>query len=72
MTREEEYLEGRRSGVEGTYGAKRAGTAEKTVVTGGADDGGGASELTSTASRLYRNAVDNRGDSMGDKAMTER
>lgn len=70
--REEEYLEGRRAGVEGTYGEKRRGLAEKTVFPHAEGVGGGEDGLPATASRLYKDAVENRGDKFGDKALTER
>jgi hypothetical protein len=70
----EEYLHGRRAGVEGTHGQKRKGVAEKTVIGSGDQSDGGTldSELRSAASSLYRDAVDNRGDKDGDHALTER
>ena len=72
----EAYLKGRRAGVEGTYGKARAGrSAEETNVadkTDQSDSGSLQSDLTSAASSLYKNAVHNRGDKDGDKALTER
>jgi hypothetical protein len=72
----EEYLKGRRSGVEGTYGKARSGNvAEKTNVADKldqSDSGSLQSDLTSSARSLYQNAVHNRGDKEGDKALTER
>jgi hypothetical protein len=70
----EEYLEGRRAGVEGTHGASRGKMgAEKTLLPhSDVNDSGGESELNECASRLYQNAVHNRGDKDGDKALTER
>lgn len=68
----EEYLQGRRAGVEGTFGEKRKGGVEKTVVPAGVGDGGGEGSLVSTASRLYRSAVMNRGGGDGDQAMKDR
>jgi hypothetical protein len=69
----EEYLKGRKSGVEETYGASRKGVAEKTLLPhSDTCDSGGESELNATASRLYQGAVHNRGDKDGDKALTER
>lgn len=70
----EEYVKGRRAGVEGTYGEDRPGnSAEKTIFpAGGNSDGGGEDGLGAVASRIYRKAVENRGDDMGDKALTER
>lgn len=69
----EEYLAGRKAGVEGTHGMKRKGVAEKTLLPhSDTNDSGGESELNECASRLYQNAVSNRGDKDGDKALTER
>jgi hypothetical protein len=72
----EEYLEGRRSGVEGTYGKARSGNvAEKTIVadkTDQSDSGSLQSDLTSSARSIYQNAVKNRETPDGDKALTER
>jgi hypothetical protein len=69
----EEYLEGRKAGVEGTYGASRKGLAEKTNLTHpDVHDSGGASELNSAARSIYQDAVKGRGDKLGDKALTER
>lgn len=73
VMRGEEYLKGRRAGVEGTHGAARKGVAEKTLLPhSDVNDGGGESELSECASRIYQNAVSNRGDKDGDKALTER
>ena len=69
----EEYHTGRKAGVEGTHGASRKGVAEKTLLPpSDVNDSGGESELNECASRLYQNAVHNRGDKDGDKALTER
>jgi hypothetical protein len=69
----EEYLKGRRAGVEETYGAKRKGLAEKTLLPHpDTNDSGGNTEVNECASRIYQNAVHNRGDKDGDKALTER
>jgi hypothetical protein len=72
----EAYLRGRKAGVEGTYGKARAGhLAEKTVVadkSDQSDSGSLQSDLTGAARSLYQNAVHNRGDKDGDKALTER
>lgn len=69
----EEYLEGRRAGVEGTHGASRKGVAEKTLLPhSDVNDSGGESELNRAASSIYQDAVHNRGDKLGDKALTER
>lgn len=75
--RGEEYLKGRRTGVERTYGETRGGkhSAEKTVIGGSGEQSDGGTldkELSGAASRIYRNAVDNRPTADGDKAMTER
>jgi hypothetical protein len=69
----EEYLKGRKAGVEGTHGASRKGVAEKTMLEhSDTCDSGGESELNSKARSMYRDAVSGRGDKMGDKALTER
>jgi hypothetical protein len=69
----EEYLKGRRAGVEGTHGATRKGVAEKTLLPhSDVNDSGGESELNRAARSIYQDAVHNRGDKDGDKAMTER
>jgi len=69
----EKFLKGRRAGVEGTYGAARKGTAEKTLLPhSDVNDSGGESELNRCARNLYQDAVHNRGDKDGDKALTER
>jgi len=69
----EEYLKGRRAGVEGTHGAKRKGVAEKTVLPhSDTNDSGGHEELARAARSMYQDAVHNRGDRDGDKALTER
>jgi len=71
--RGEEYLKGRRSGVEGTHGASRKGVAEKTLLPhSDTNDSGGESELNRAARSIYQDAVHNRGDKDGDKALTER
>lgn len=71
--RGEEYLKGRRAGVEGTHGASRKGVAEKTLLPhSDVNDSGGESELNRAAASIYQNAVHNRGDKEGDKALTER
>jgi len=73
IMRGEEYLKGRRAGVEGTHGASRKGVAEKTVLPhSDVNDSGGESELNRAARSLYQDAVHNRGDKDGDKALTER
>jgi hypothetical protein len=70
----EEYLKGRRAGVEGTHGASRGSKgAEKTLLPhSDVNDSGGENELNECASRIYQNAVHNRGDKDGDRALTER
>jgi hypothetical protein len=70
----EEYLNGRRAGVEGTYGAKRAGGAEKTVYPGGESEGGGEDSLPNAAGSIYAKAVRNGGgsDTGGDAALRDR
>lgn len=69
----EEYLKGRRAGVEGTHGAERKGLAEKTLLPhSDVNDGGGENELTRAARSIYQDAVSGRGDKEGDKALTER
>lgn len=69
----EEYLKGRRTGVEETYGASRKGVAEKTALPhSDVNDSGGESELNRAARSIYQDAVHNRGDRDGDKALTER
>jgi hypothetical protein len=72
-TGNEEYVRGRKAGVDNTYGAGRKGTAEKTVIPAhDSNDGGGEGGLKSAASSIYRAAVGNHGDKHGDKALTER
>jgi hypothetical protein len=70
----EEYLKGRRAGVEKTYGESRGKRgAEKTLLPhSDVNDGGGQSELSRAARSIYQDAVHNRGDKDGDKALTER
>ena len=69
----EEYLKGRRAGVEGTHGASRKGVAEKTALPhSDTRDSGGESELNGVARSIYKDAVSGRGDKHGDKALTER
>ena len=69
----EEYLKGRRAGVESTYGAERRGVAEKTALKhSDVNDSGGENELNRAARSIYQDAVHNRGDMHGDKALTER
>lgn len=70
----EKFLKGRTAGVEGTHGQARKGVAEKTVIGHGdqRDSGSLDPELGTAASSLYSDAVKNRGDKHGDKALTER
>jgi hypothetical protein len=79
----EEYLRGRRAGVEKTYGKEGApyrgvgskwggNSAEATNLAKGEGNSGGNEELASAARSLYQDAVHNRGDKDGDKALTER
>lgn len=69
----EEYLKGRKAGVEGTHGASRKGVAEKTLLPhSDVHDSGSETDLCDTAGRLYKDAVSGRGDKLGDKALTER
>lgn len=72
----EAYLKGRRAGVEGTHGESRGGKgAEKTVVANRKDQGNGGSldsELIGAASGIYRKAVMNKGDDIGDRALFDR
>lgn len=72
-TGNEEYLKGRRAGVDNTYGMSRKGVAEKTAIPAhDSNDGGGEGDLKTAASSIYRQAVKNTGDKLGDKALTER
>lgn len=66
----ETYQKGRTSGVEGTYGEKRKGVAEKTAIAQPEGEG----ELASRASSVYRKAVQNGGgkDTGGDPALRQR
>lgn len=69
----EEYVKGRRAGVDNTYGEDHDGVAERTLASGkDSDDGGGEDGLVAAARNLYQAAVHNRGDKLGDKALTER
>lgn len=78
----EVHVKGRTAGVQGTYGAPRGEdnhgpvgkrVVEKTIEPGERDsDGGGEGPLGEAASSVYQKAVHNRGDSIGDKALTER
>lgn len=66
----EVYQKGRTSGVEGTYGQKRKGVAEKTAVA----NPEGSGDLANVASSVYRKAVRNGGgsDTGGDPALRQR
>ncbi|MGH6878560.1 MAG: hypothetical protein ACREHV_14455 [Rhizomicrobium sp.] len=66
----EVYNKGRTAGVEGTYGQKRAGLAEKTAVDNEEQSG----DLAGVAGRIYQKAVANGGgkDSGGDPALRQR
>lgn len=70
----EKYLKGRTAGVEGTHGQKRKGIAEKTVIGGGDQSDGGTLDaaLRESAGSMYRKAVDNSDDKMGDQALRDR
>jgi hypothetical protein len=70
----EEYLKGRKTGIEETYGESRGKRgAEKTMLPhSDVNDSGGESELNRAARSIYQDAVHNRGDKDGDKALTER
>ena len=82
--RGEEYLKGRRAGVEETFGKEgkpyrganskwTGASAEATLLSKDDNhDSGGNEELASAARSLYQDAVHNRGDKEGDKALTER
>jgi hypothetical protein len=82
-TGDEKHVRGRKAGVEGTYGKKsghgpaalrhKKDVAEATAVQRDEScDGGGDVELAKAASSVYQDAVHNRGDKLGDKALTER
>lgn len=70
MAREEIYERGRTGGVQGTYGTKRKGGAEKTAIAHPEGEG----DLASVADSVYRKAVANGGgkDSGGDPALRDR
>lgn len=68
----EEYVCGRRAGVEGTQGESRKGSAEKTVYPADDNDGGGEDGLGAAARNIYGKAVRNKGDDIGDRALFER
>lgn len=66
----ESYQKGRTSGVQGTYGVKRKGVAEKTAIAHPEGEG----DLASVASSVYSKAVKNGGgsDTGGDPALRQR
>ncbi len=70
MSRNETYERGRSAGVEGTYGKKRKGVAEKTAI----EHAEGEGDLASVAHSVYRKAVKNGGgsDTGGDPALRNR
>ena len=68
----EEYVRGRRAGVEGTEGLSRKGLAEKTVYPADDNLGGGEDGLGAAARSIYDKSVRNKGDDIGDKALMER
>ena len=69
--KQEDYLHGRKAGVEGTYGEKRKGLVEKTVLPKEESDSGARSDVSSVAKSLHRKALRNDG-SGGDPALSER
>lgn len=67
----EHYTKGSMAGGNETYGEKRRGVAEKTVLDKGEGrDGGGEGSLAPIATKLYHGALANKGG--GDPALTER
>lgn len=73
----EEYVEGRRAGVEGTEGQSRKGLAEKTIPDSDkhdADSGSRQADLSAAAGSLYKRAVAFPADpsGLGDQAMRDR
>jgi hypothetical protein len=70
----ESYQKGRTAGVEGTYGSKRKGVAEKTVIPEGENLGSGEGDLGAAATSIYGKAVRNGGgsDTGGDPALRQR
>lgn len=71
----ENYLHGRKAGVEGTYGTSHGSVAERTASPGaGSSDGGGSESVSSVASSIYQKARRNggSGDGEGDQALTSR
>lgn len=74
MSKGETYLKGRTAGVEGTYGEKRKGGVEKTVVHLGDNEGGGSTPCAEAARGIYEKALRNGGgsDTGGDEALRKR
>ena len=71
----EEYVRGRKAGVDNTYGEDHDGVAERTIASGKRDsEGGGEDGLGKAASAIYRKAVKNGDgkDEMGDQALHQR
>lgn len=72
----EEYLEGRRAGVDGTYGAGRNGLGAEKTIWPGADNsnGGGEDSLPNAARSIYQRAVGPSEDpsKQGDQALRDR
>ncbi|HWX29593.1 MAG TPA: hypothetical protein VNZ53_19375 [Steroidobacteraceae bacterium] len=71
----EEYVRGRRAGVDNTYGEDHDGVAERTIASGKRDsNGGGEDGLNAAASAIYKKAVKNGDgkDPMGDQAIHDR
>lgn len=73
----EEFLEGRRAGVEGTQGKSRAKLAEKTIPDSDkhdADSGSRQKDLSAAAKSIYARSVAFPADpsGMGDQAMRDR
>jgi hypothetical protein len=72
----EEYVRGRKAGVDNTYGEDHDGVAERTVASGKRDsDGGGEDGLGAAARGVYQHAVKSGGgsyDGKGDRALHDR
>jgi hypothetical protein len=72
----EEYVRGRKAGVDSTYGEDHDGVAERTVASGKRDsDGGGEGALGSAARGVYQHSLKNGGgvyDGKGDRALHDR
>lgn len=70
MAREEKYQKGRTAGVEGTYGKKHDGVAERTAIAHPEGEG----DLADVAHSVYHKAVSNGGggDTGGDPALRQR